>query len=175
MTAPDPRPSSDLALRLTMDTFITLYWRRHLLDETTGQLRDLDHHVVELDAARWTTLAAMHRDIAAALDFPGYYGHNLDALNDCLGDVACDGGYTDTPHRAGLVLSLTNYDHFTTIEPESAQIVLDIIAGQARRATVLGRRMICLVHSNDPDIRFEPVGATPVMWNHAEWLDSNRQ
>ncbi|MFD9005044.1 barstar family protein [Streptomyces sp. NPDC059582] len=29
----------------------------------------------------------MHRDVATAIDFPDYYGHNLDALNDCLRDV----------------------------------------------------------------------------------------
>jgi hypothetical protein len=31
------------------------------------------------------------------------------------------------------------------------------------------------VQSDDPTIRFEPVGAMPVMWNHAEWLDAKRR
>lgn len=31
----------------------------------------------------------VHRYIAAALDFPDYYGKNLDALYDCLTDI-CD-------------------------------------------------------------------------------------
>jgi hypothetical protein len=31
-----------------------------------------------------------------------------------------------------------------------------------------------LVQSNDPYIKFAPVGATPVAWNDAEWLDSKR-
>lgn len=34
---------------------------------------------------------------------------------------------------------------------------------------------MCLVHTNNPHIRFEPVGATPVMWNDAEWLASKRR
>jgi len=38
--------------------------------------------VAILDASGWHAGADMHRDIAAALDFPDYYGNNLDALND---------------------------------------------------------------------------------------------
>jgi hypothetical protein len=34
---------------------------------------------------------------------------------------------------------------------------------------------MCLVQTNNPNIRFEPVGATPVGWNDAEWLDSQRR
>lgn len=30
----------------------------------------------------------LHARLAAALDFPHWYGHNLDALMDCLTDVA---------------------------------------------------------------------------------------
>ena len=53
--------------------------------------------------------------------------------------------------------------------------MLDSIAGQARRAVLTGHRMLCLVHSGDPKITFEPVGAMPVMWNPAEWLDARRR
>jgi hypothetical protein len=73
------------------------------------------------------------------------------------------------------VLVFTRYDRFAGSCPRSSQIVLDIMAGQARSAALFGRRMMCLVQSDDPDIRFEPVGATPVMWNDAEWLDAKRQ
>lgn len=32
----------------------------------------------------------LHERFAAAFDFPDYYGANLDALFDCLGDVNCE-------------------------------------------------------------------------------------
>ena len=35
--------------------------------------------------------------------------------------------------------------------------------------------MLALVQSRDPDLRFDPVGATPVVWNDAEWLDASRR
>jgi hypothetical protein len=40
---------------------------------------------------------------------------------------------------------------------------------------VLQRRFFALIHSNDPDIRFEPVGATAVMWNSEERMGSSRR
>ena len=52
--------------------------------------------------------------------------------------------------------------------------MLDILAGQARTAILIGNRVICLVQSNDPQLTFDPVGAMPVMWNDAEWLNANR-
>ncbi|WP_432066129.1 barstar family protein [Streptomyces sp. C10-9-1] len=157
-----------------INSFVTLFWRKRLLTQAVERLEDSGFRVIRLEAGEWNTERDMHRAMAAALNFPDYYGHNLDALNDCLGDVACYGGYDDVPEGTGLVLVFSDYDRFATACPKAAQIVLDIIVGQARQAAVLRRRLICLVQSNDPQIRFEPVGAMPVMWNSDEWSDANR-
>ncbi|MFJ3713754.1 barstar family protein [Streptomyces sp. NBC_01267] len=157
------------------NTFVTLFWRRRLLTEAELRLEECGFRVVHLAAGEWASEQDMHRDVAAALQFPDYYGHNLDALNDCLGDVACYGPYDGSPEGTGLVLSITDYDHFTAACPRAAQVVLDIVADQARQAAVLRRRFFCLLHSNDPDIQFEPVGAMPVMWNSDEALDAKRR
>jgi RNAse (barnase) inhibitor barstar len=50
-------------------------------------MRRHGYTVVSLDASGWAADENLHRDIAAALDFPDYYRRNLDALNDCMGDV----------------------------------------------------------------------------------------
>ena len=42
---------------------------------------------VHLSAAGWDTPEKAHRDLAEALNFPAYYGKNLDALYDCLTDL----------------------------------------------------------------------------------------
>ncbi len=42
---------------------------------------------VQLSAAGWDTPEKAHADLAKALNFPAYYGHNLDALYDCLTDL----------------------------------------------------------------------------------------
>jgi hypothetical protein len=127
-----------------------------------------------VDASRWTTPADLHRDIARALDFPDYYGHNLDALNDCLRDVVA-GDYGIPADATGFVLAFTHYDCFDRACPREAQIVLDILADHGRRAAVFGQRVLCLVHTDDPEITFDPVGATQVEWNRAEWLQARRR
>jgi hypothetical protein len=47
--------------------------------------------------------------------------------------------------------------------PRAAQVVLDIMADNFRSAALFGRRLMCLLHSTDPHIRFEttPSGSTP--------------
>ncbi|MEY9964949.1 hypothetical protein ABIA33_002991 [Streptacidiphilus sp. MAP12-16] len=169
----DAQLADDPYYRLAADTFVTLFWRQHLLEETLDRLRSHHYAVVVLDASQWTTEEDFHQDISATLDFPSYYGRNLDALNDCLRDVVA-GDYGTPEGAAGIVLAFTHYDQFTRACPSAAQIVLDIIAIRARSAAIHARRVLCLVHSNDPHITFEPVGATAVMWNQAEWLNSRR-
>lgn len=46
--------------------------------------------ITVLDGDRMTDIRTAHEYVAAALDFPDYYGHNLDALADCLGDLPKD-------------------------------------------------------------------------------------
>ena len=43
---------------------------------------------VFLDGEKILSHTDLHRTFANALDFPAYYGHNLDALHDCLTEQA---------------------------------------------------------------------------------------
>jgi hypothetical protein len=163
-----------LDFQLARTSVVTLFWRPRLLDEATGWLRQQGYTVVSLDAHDWISDDELHRDIATALDFPDYYGRNLDALNDCLRDVASY-QYGTTRQATGLVLALSGFDSFTRRRPRTAQAVLDIVADQARAAMLTGHRMLCLIQCDNPDSTFEPVGAMPVVWNQAEWLDAARR
>ena len=42
---------------------------------------------VELDNHAFACAREVHDHLARELGFPEYYGHNLDALYDCLGDI----------------------------------------------------------------------------------------
>ncbi|MFI1654893.1 hypothetical protein ACH4ZU_08185 [Streptomyces sp. NPDC020472] len=42
-------------------------------------------------------------------------------------------------------------------------------------ASDLVRRVMCLVHSSDPQIEFAPVGAMPLLWNDAEQSNASRR
>ncbi|SEM59263.1 barstar family protein [Streptacidiphilus jiangxiensis] len=159
---------------LAAHTFVTLYWRPEVFDRTVERLRAHRFAVVEVNASGWATAEAMHEDLATALDFPDYYGRNLDALNDCLRDVVA-GAYGIPADATGFALAFTHYDRFARACPREAQVVLDILADHGRHAAVIGQRVLCLVQSDDPDITFEPVGSMGVAWNPAEWLDARRR
>jgi Barstar (barnase inhibitor) len=166
--------SRRLDFRLMLHSFVTLFWRIEVLEQAVNWLGAHGYTSVQLNAGQWASDADMHRDIATALSFPDYYGRNLAALNDCMGDVI-DYQYGTTKDATGLVLAFTSYDTFAGASPRSAHALLDIIARQARCAALTGHRVLCLVQSNDPMITFEPVGAMGVLWNPAEWLDARRR
>lgn len=43
-----------------------------------------------IDFSKYPDLEAFHKDIAARLDFPAYYGANLDALHDMVEEMPED-------------------------------------------------------------------------------------
>jgi hypothetical protein len=166
--------SKRLDFRLMINSPVTLFWRTNLFAETLDWMRRHGYTTVSLDASGWADDDDLHRDIAAALDFPAYYGRNLEALNDCMRDVA-GYKYGTTRQATGLLIALSGYDTFTRRRPRTAQTVLNILAKQSRSAMLAGHRILCFVQSTDPTIDFDPVGATAVLWNSAEWLDAKRQ
>ena len=44
--------------------------------------------LIIIDGKRMTTIEETHRYLERTLRLPPYYGHNLDALYDCLGDLS---------------------------------------------------------------------------------------
>lgn len=170
---PDDQLDSDRAFRLVSNTFVTMFWRADLLIETLSWLTQHGYEVIEVDAGSCADTAALLDALSLALDFPDYFGRNLHAFNDCMRDVVA-GDYGSDLSATGFVLALTNYDAFVRRDTKAAHAVVDILADQCRNGALIGHRMMCLVQSDDPKLRLPPVGATPVLWNDAEWLDARR-
>ena len=59
---------------------------------------------ITLDAEKMKTRQEAHSYLKQMLDFPDYYGENLDALNDCLGEI-CEATLIHIP----AILSADNY------------------------------------------------------------------
>ena len=129
--------------------------------------------VIEVDAGSCADTAALLDALSRALDFPDYFGRNVDAFNDCTRDVVADVWGSDLG-ATGFVLALGNYDAFVRRDTEAAHVVVDILANQCRNGALIGHRMMCLMQSNDPELRLPPMGATPMLWNDAGWLDARR-
>lgn len=175
MTAFDPAEglSEDFAFELLSESPVTMYWRSELYADATARLEADGYQVVTLSAADWT-VGAMHTAFAEEFGFPDYYGRNLDALDESLSDFV-NHDYEWSSGVTGLVIALGGYDGFVDHDRRTAHVVLDIIAANSRRAALVGRRLLCLIQSGDPNLTLEPVGASIPMWNRAEWLNSKRR
>lgn len=71
------------------------------------------------------TVGDFHEAISQALTFPPYYGRNLDALADCLGDC----------HGSQLLL-WDDWGDFARAEPRATAIALDLL-GASQVTTLL--------------------------------------
>src|ERR1700710_1707522 len=85
MAAFNPNASldADLAFRLMDDTFVRMFWSEDLLADALGWLTQHGYQIVEVDAGNCADTGALLDGLAVALNFPAYFGRNLNAFNDC--------------------------------------------------------------------------------------------
>jgi RNAse (barnase) inhibitor barstar len=152
---------------LLRDGGVVLYWADAIIEEDLAWLRRERYVVHEFDAGLWSEEANFHSAVAEALEFPEYYGRNLDAFNDCMGDIA-------VPAAGGMAIVFHNADAVGLREGKFLAVVLDILAGTTRTNLLFGRRLLTLLHSRNPALQFPPVGGMPVIWNPREWLNAKR-
>jgi hypothetical protein len=79
-----PEDANRLDFDLLRESPVTLYRSREVLAEHLAWLRRHGYAVHELDCSGWSSEADFHDAVSRTLGFPGYYGRNLDAFNDCL-------------------------------------------------------------------------------------------
>jgi RNAse (barnase) inhibitor barstar len=151
------------------DGGVALYWRPEALNKDRGWLESNDYNIVEFDAARWSSEEQMHDALRSGLSFPYYYGKNLDALDESLANDLV------VPEPGGVALVFHHYDQFAKVhqigdpnEKGLAEVVLHIFARAVRYHILFGRRLLILVQSDDPRIRFEDLGIS-AHGNPREW------
>jgi len=86
--------------------------------------RSLGFEFVRVDLSGCSDKAEFLQRIATALAFPSWFGHNWDALFDCLSDL----GWRPAP---GYVLLLENPGEFRDAEPEVFDTALAILGDAA--------------------------------------------
>lgn len=147
---------------------ITMYYSREILEEDVEALLEPGYIVRRFDATRWENFPrAFFTDFSQTMGFPEGWGTNLDSMEDCLGDI-------EIPDAGGVVIAFDSFDQFANSHAELAWNILDIIACKSRLKQIFGETLIALMQSDDPQIRFEAVGASRVFWNQREFFDSSR-
>ena len=108
------------------------------------------HQTVEtIDLARHSTVTGALKKIGAALNFPAWYGANLDALFDCLTDPECLAG-------RGCVISITGTHRLTTAQPEVFSTLLDVLQSAAETLRDDGTLFWVLVDTPHPALNALP-------------------
>jgi RNAse (barnase) inhibitor barstar len=149
------------------DGGVSLYLREEILREDLKVLESYDYQVVAFDCATWDSVEQMHLSFQESLNFPNYYGRNLDALNDCVTEDI------RVPDTGGLVIVLRNVDRYPENRTALAG-VLSVFARASRRHMLTGHRFLTFVQTNDPRERFDSFDCRSAIWNHREWLNKAR-
>lgn len=134
MTSP-PDPASPDPARLPPKV------GRRRLAALTSAADAAGHRVVELELAGCTDKTSLLAQAARAFSFPGWFGHNWDALADSLGDLS----WLDAP---GYLLVLRHADRLETLAPEIWQTLCEILADVAADRRTEGIRW-CTVRCED--------------------------
>jgi RNAse (barnase) inhibitor barstar len=158
----------ELDFQILRQGAICMYYKMEILDNDLYWFLDARYKIIDIDSAKWTSKTA-HKYIKEGFSFPDYYGENLNAFNDCLGDLYPDNYYQ------GVVIVFRHYDDFSREDKAFSEALLDIIACQSREWLLSGKRLIGLIQSNDPDLFFEKVGGYHPRWNGLEWLNERRR
>ena len=164
-----------LDYQVLRDGSVSLYRNPLYLEEDLQWLRQRGYRIYRVDCTTWSSEAALHESLQGALAFPAYYGKNRNALWDCMSDL-------EIPEDGGVAIVLSCYDVYangpgsacTPSGTKAAEALLDIFAGTSRYMLLTGRRLITLVQSADPSIRFEKLGGVSAEWNRREWLNKDR-
>ena len=146
---------------------VVLYHKQQILTESVAWLVREGYQLRELDAYGWKDAKAFHEDVKRVFAFPSHYTNNLASLVDALAEI-------DIPPGGAVAVQMRRYDRFAKTEPHLAWSVLDALETTSRRLLLTGRRLLTLVQSDDPRIKFERGGAMPVNWNPREGLESDR-
>jgi len=100
-------PPDDFDYALLHKGAMSLFYKPEVLQEAISWFQERQYAVSVLDAATWRRTEDFHKDVARSLNFPEYYGRNLNALNDLL-------RYVEVPVYSGREQCSSTSMHFFT-------------------------------------------------------------
>ena len=159
---------------------VALYWRREYLADDVQWLAAHNYEIYQFDCERWVSEEEMYADIGRVLRFTEWWGpewgHNINALDDCLTDLPIreDGGAALVLRKFNIYAASSGSALMHSGRTE-AEALLDVIVRTCRFFLLNRRRLVTLVQTDDPEIRLGPLGAVSVKWNPREWLNAKRR
>ncbi|MBT33860.1 MAG: hypothetical protein CMO01_29710 [Thalassobius sp.] len=146
---------------------VCMYYKNAILDKDVLWFTDNRFEVYDMDVRNWKP-KNLHQNLKKHLNFPDYYGENLNAFEDCLEDMY------NTSYQ-GLILVFRCFDYLAEFDKKLCEVLLDIMAKTSREWLLTGQKLIVLIQSTDPNIYFKEVGGNAPKWNAEEWFDDTRK
>lgn len=153
-------------LEILKDGPICKYYRNSILDTDVNWFWENKFDVYDINVNKWNKIN-YHEKLRSSLNFPDYYGGNLDAFKDCIGDI-------HNPRYSGVVIVFRQFDQFLNNAGKSAETILDIISVESRLWLLNGQKLIALIQSNNPNLELPKLGGASPNWNASEWFDDDR-
>jgi RNAse (barnase) inhibitor barstar len=156
------RKSSDdcnrLDFSLLQNGAISGYTDSSVFEHDLHWLRNQGYVVYALDASEWRSKEDFYAAAKATLHLATYCSPNLDSFDDCVDDI-------EIPDSAGAVVSFRNFEFVLSIDEEFAVAILDILAGASRMHLLFGKRLIVLIQTEEPILRWNTFGGSGIMWD----------
>lgn len=105
-------------------------WRGDPVRDLAGEAEAAGWRVLNLDSTKVASMTEFYDEVAAAWQLPAWFGRNLDALFDVLGDLT----------RDPTILVWNGLRQLAEVDPIHASAVLDVLrdaAGQAASFAVI--------------------------------------
>lgn len=156
---------TNVAFSILSNGAIAMY-QYALADRDLKWLKENAYHVFDFDTQHWKQNKA-HAEFKHTMGFPHYYGKDLNAFNDCPGDMY-------DKDCKGVVLSFRHFDVFSNNEKLFCHHLLDLIALMSRKWLLTGQHLIGIIQSDKPYVFYDKVGGDQSYWNANEWSDKLR-
>jgi hypothetical protein len=156
--------------QLLQNGHLHLFRQAWALDRLATDLTALGYEIVEVDTASCGHADGLREAVIAAVaDWPSGYGQgSWPGFNDGLMD------YLLTAERPLLVLVLKGLDQARSRDEAAVFALLDHLASIARWHLLFGRRLICLIETDDVDLDISGLGGERVRWSRHEFLIAHR-
>jgi RNAse (barnase) inhibitor barstar len=150
-------------ISILRDGSINKYISLKVLESDIDWFTKKGYKIFKLNCEEWMSIADFHDQVSIMLEFPGYYGRNMDAFGDSIHSLEFE-------DYKGILIIFLHYDVFATRFHREAGIVLDEISLASRRYLIDGKRLIALVHTDDANFSLPSIGPYSIPLNSKESL-----
>ncbi|WP_291146902.1 barstar family protein [Flavobacterium sp. UBA7680] len=133
--------------------FVKPYNDYQILKNDTDWLISEGYNILNFDCTEWSNKEFMHNSLHSKFDFPVYYGHNWDALQECLNEIEIK--------ENGLVVVFDNLD---IMNIKLAHTLIDVFVSSAQRHLIFSERLLILIKVESWNFKLHPYGAFNLYW-----------